>query len=373
MTAVWPTDLPQYVLEQGFSESEPDQLLVTAMEAGSPKTRRRYTAANPPFTLSVAMTAAQRVIFKDWFDIDLRGGSLPFTWVHPITRDAATYMFRKPVPKWSVRGNAHIVSFAVEKIASGAAYDYVAGLFPSYGLLGGWFDVSDLSSMFQESTGATPAAVNSPVGLIRDKSGNGNHLSQATSAARPLLRQDANGKYYLEGDGVDDTLTGPSIVIDDPAYLCAGVAATSDGASASHFGTFGCYSAATNRLFLTQRRQAGNHIMAFAARFNSGTTVNPTHTNNLLTTGVPFVLDGALTAVSAVTRGTGLDGRESTCSVLGNVGGPGLAAPLGIFNEPASGFVRSFYGGMIAVGVTLSRDEQRLIQEQIAALIGLTL
>jgi hypothetical protein len=117
MTAAWPSTLPEYVLEQGFSEAEPDQLMITSMEAGRPKTRRRYTTNNELFTAALAMTAAQRQIFQDWFRDDLRGGSLPFTWVHPLYRTAMTFMFRKPVPKWSVRGNAHIVSFALERAA----------------------------------------------------------------------------------------------------------------------------------------------------------------------------------------------------------------------------------------------------------------
>lgn len=34
----------------------------------------------------------------------------------------------------------------------------------------------------------------------------GNHASQATTTARPILRQDAGGRYYLSFDGVDDSL-----------------------------------------------------------------------------------------------------------------------------------------------------------------------
>lgn len=54
--------------------------------------------------------------------------------------------------------------------------------------------------------GTTAAAIDGPVGRIDDKSGNGNHAVQASAAARPTLRQDGNGKYYLEFDGADDTL-----------------------------------------------------------------------------------------------------------------------------------------------------------------------
>lgn len=112
----WPATLPQYVLEQGFSENQPDQLLQTSMEAGRPKSRRRYSFNGSTFTVSIAMTKAQKVIFEDFFNDTLVGGSLPFTWVHPIHQTAANFQFRKPPPKWSVRGEAHIVSFGMERV-----------------------------------------------------------------------------------------------------------------------------------------------------------------------------------------------------------------------------------------------------------------
>jgi hypothetical protein len=67
-----------------------------------------------------------------------------------------------------------------------------------------WYDISDLASMFQTDL-TTPAAVNSPVGKVNDKSGNGNHLIADIGASLPTLRQ-SGALYYLEFDGVDDKL-----------------------------------------------------------------------------------------------------------------------------------------------------------------------
>lgn len=72
-------------------------------------------------------------------------------------------------------------------------------------LPGASYDPSDLSTMFQDSAGTTPAVVDSPVGKINDKSGNGNHLIQATAGFRPILRT-AAGLFWLEFDGIDDFL-----------------------------------------------------------------------------------------------------------------------------------------------------------------------
>lgn len=77
---------------------------------------------------------------------------------------------------------------------------------------GAWFDPSDFSTLFQDSAGTTPVtAVGQPVGRVLDKSGRGNHATQATATARPVLQQDAGGGYYLSLDGVDDWIVTPSV------------------------------------------------------------------------------------------------------------------------------------------------------------------
>ena len=77
---------------------------------------------------------------------------------------------------------------------------------------GAWYDPSDMSTLFQDSAGTVPVtAVEQPVGLILDKSGRGNHATQATATSRPVLQQDASGRYYLSFDGVDDWMLTNSI------------------------------------------------------------------------------------------------------------------------------------------------------------------
>ena len=61
-------------------------------------------------------------------------------------------------------------------------------------------------TLFQDAAGTLPVTADGdPVGLMLDVSGNGNHASQSTSAARPLYRTDGV-LHWLEGDGVDDCL-----------------------------------------------------------------------------------------------------------------------------------------------------------------------
>ena len=51
---------------------------------------------------------------------------------------------------------------------------------------GVWFDPSDITTLFQDNLGATPVtAAGQTVGRMLDKSGRGNHATQATSTQRP--------------------------------------------------------------------------------------------------------------------------------------------------------------------------------------------
>lgn len=70
---------------------------------------------------------------------------------------------------------------------------------------GAWYDPSDLSTLFQDSAGSTPVtAVEQPVGRMLDKSGRGNHATQATTTKRPLLSRRVNlitGSEMTGGEG----------------------------------------------------------------------------------------------------------------------------------------------------------------------------
>jgi hypothetical protein len=67
-----------------------------------------------------------------------------------------------------------------------------------------WWDVSDLSTLFQNSDGTTAVAADGdPVGYIADKSGNGFHLTQATSGSRPTYKT-SSGLHWLDFDGTSD-------------------------------------------------------------------------------------------------------------------------------------------------------------------------
>ena len=97
--------------------------------------------------------------------------------------------------------------------------------------VGVWYDPSDFSTMYQDSAGTIPVtAVGQVVGRINDKSGNGFHATQATTGNKPYLRQDANGMYNLQFDGLDDFMTTAAIDFSatDKMSVFAGVRKLSD-------------------------------------------------------------------------------------------------------------------------------------------------
>lgn len=112
----WPGSLPAYVEQAGYNERLPDQTLETAMETGPGKTRQRFTTNVQPFGFVIKMTAAQYATFETFFRTTLAGGSLKFDWVHPRTRVAATYQFRKPPPQMRVEGEACVVTMTMEML-----------------------------------------------------------------------------------------------------------------------------------------------------------------------------------------------------------------------------------------------------------------
>lgn len=75
---------------------------------------------------------------------------------------------------------------------------------------GVWLDPSDLSTMFSDVAGTTPATVDGLVRRINDKAGNGNNFTEATNP--PTLRS-AGGLYWLEFNGTSQILTTTNLVI----------------------------------------------------------------------------------------------------------------------------------------------------------------
>lgn len=80
----------------------------------------------------------------------------------------------------------------------------IAAIFAN-GEYGAWYDLSNLSTLSQDSAGTTAVSSDGdPIGRVEDLSGNAAHLTQSTSAARPIYDSASNTAFF---DAVDDKLT----------------------------------------------------------------------------------------------------------------------------------------------------------------------
>lgn len=100
---------------------------------------------------------------------------------------------------------------AISVTLSGTVYNGIIAdwnplsLFMS-GEIGFIFNIGDISTLYQDDLQTTPVLVDGdPVGSVKDLSGHGNHMRQATASRRPLYRTNS-GKPYLQFDNSNDYL-----------------------------------------------------------------------------------------------------------------------------------------------------------------------
>lgn len=223
---------------------------------------------------------------------------------------------------------------------------------------GGWYDPSDVSSMWQDSAGTVAAAVNSPVGKIEDKSGNNRHLTQATSSKRPILRQ-LGPVYYLEFDGVDDFMASAATYnVTAPHYLAVSTAAQeavsanlfSASLSSAQFHRINTY---TSMRFVASVR--GPALSTVSAMTPEGTVLKEIHVaDSQLETGIiNMTLDGGtpLVTVNNWSSGTTISG-----SALG----------IGLASKTTGSIMSKFFYGGLAVKDLLTAEERAHTQAYLA-------
>jgi hypothetical protein len=182
-----------------------------------------------------------------------------------------------------------------------------------------YYDPSDLTTLFQDSAGTTPVTADGQsVRRVLDKSGNGNHLTQANIANAPLYKT-SGGLHWLQFDGTDDFLVSaanlnPGAV--DKAQVFAGVRKASDATTAavvelsssltSNSGVFSVFapvSAAATFTFVSKGTTQA--VATSAATFAAPTTRVLTGLGDISGDTATLRLDGAQVAQSTVDQGTG--------------------------------------------------------------------
>lgn len=238
------------------------------------------------------------------------------------------------------------------------------------------YDLNDLSTMFQDAGGIVPVThVGQAVGLIKDKSGRGNHARQTTSASRPILRQNTTtGAYYLEFDGSDDFFVTNSIdfTVTDKISLFAGVRKLSDATqiitelsedSNTYAGSF--YFVAGTDLSYVGYTTMGRGSSAWGVSKAASSTRYEAPDTAVLS--VKHDISGSLSSI----RRNGVVGVDGT-----DTRGAGNFGNYPLYIGRRGGTALSFYGhiySLIGVGRLTTGSEIAAIEKELAKRTGVTL
>ncbi len=261
-----------------------------------------------------------------------------FTFVNGLfTFNSGLFLFDPPV-------TAPVAAFSPLSLFTGAG--------------GGWWDPSDLSTMWQDTSGTIPAVLNSPVARIDDKSGNGHNFTQSTSNMQPLLKQDGSGRYYLQFDGVNDVM-GSSFTLAQP-YTRIGTIAQNVWVSANGPRLFG--SGSPNGGYLYQNPSPSPNIQMYAGAngcFNSGLAV--------ATAGVVSEFFSGPSSSLTVNNGSPTTSCDPGGSSIGSPYVMGAGDATGV--SPAN---MSVYGTLL-IGRALTSPETANLRTWMGAKAGLSL
>ena len=207
-----------------------------------------------------------------------------------------------------------------------------------------WYDPSDLATVWQDSARTTPASVNGVVGALDDKSGNGFHLLQATTAAKPILRQ-SGALYHLETDGVDDYMEATGVTLTQPNAIW--IATNPLATSGHHYDGVAA-------------RQALNGNLNFFA--GAGNTA----TGNSLTIGAAAILGMQVDGAASYARKDSVN----TAAISPTVGTSGLTNFRFAAFAPGSNHYNGRFAGIVLVDRLLTSPEMASLDTYLAAKQG---
>jgi hypothetical protein len=226
--------------------------------------------------------------------------------------------------------------------------------------------------VWQDSAGTTPGAVDSPVGRIDDKSGNANHWTQASAAARPMLRQDGNGNYYIERDGADDVLDSTAGFTLQAGWTLAAAASFAAGTDTATRGIITLKASTTDYFILGLRQSIAEARSALRGASGSPAVALTTATGGIGTypDATPTVIVSRLQSLSHDIRRNGVTlDNEATAWDSQAIGG----AQLCFGSNQAFDVIPASLYAAVALQRVASPAELDLLEAWLAGKAGVTL
>lgn len=212
---------------------------------------------------------------------------------------------------------------------------------------GAWYDPSDLTTLFQDTAGTTPVTTaGQSVALMKDKSGNGADISQATSADMPTYELDTNGLPYLSLNGTSQfmstaaTLTSPQST--GWVLATANIIATGGGAYPGlwRFLSAGGSPTATTANYMEEYEQSKTALNKIVCqRYPSIIVINENATPIYPAAGSPFV---------SMTNYSGTSGVATQTTIT--PGSTATATRAAITSGASNLYLGQGYGGEMMAG-----------------------
>lgn len=114
--ATWPASLPQSLDSPSFQITLEDNIIRSEVAFGKPKQRPRYTAVGELFSGTFIANKSEYTTFALFYKNNLNYGTDTFTWVHPITRLAATMEFTENYTITHVSGDQYKIGVNLRTI-----------------------------------------------------------------------------------------------------------------------------------------------------------------------------------------------------------------------------------------------------------------
>jgi hypothetical protein len=110
---VWPSALPQNLQMNGYQEEAANLVITSQPDIGPAKIRRRSTAGVRPVKGNLTLTKTQLQTLLGFYNDDLLGGALRFSWEDPVHETSVEMRFVDP-PGWTSRDGYFDVDLSLE-------------------------------------------------------------------------------------------------------------------------------------------------------------------------------------------------------------------------------------------------------------------
>jgi hypothetical protein len=225
------------------------------------------------------------------------------------------------------------------------------------------FDVSNISSLWQDAAGTIPVTEpGDPVARVDDVSSQGNHALQADTNKQPTYQIDVNGNAYLDFDGVDDFLQVSALNLSGATSGLLLVAFARDTYAADVLLEHTTIYTGTPGAFLANVTGAG--VVAFSMQ---GTSTNSSAAATPGAVPGPFVastfLDTAAPTAAAAFADSKLNGAAFGSPATANPTSPGFVnADLFIAARAGTGLFLDgrLYGAVVRAGSVTANQKAAL-------------